>query len=72
MDDQDIKRKLSIAGEALQWAHEMLHARDVMNAKVHCAPVRLSPITERVQQAIQAIDKEERPIVLCQSPSECV
>jgi len=40
--------------EALVWCDEMLTARDKMNSKVHCAPVRLSPITERVQQALDA------------------
>ena len=42
--------------EALQWCDEMLTARDEMNAKVHCAPLRLSPITERVKQAIALYD----------------
>jgi len=46
------------AREALQWANEMFTARDEMNAKVHCSPVRLSPITERVKQALAHIDKE--------------
>jgi hypothetical protein len=46
---------LSIADEALLWCEEMLKARDEMNSKVHCAPVRLSPITERVMQARQAL-----------------
>jgi len=39
--------------EALLWASQMLEARDIMNAKVHCAPVSLSPITERVQMALK-------------------
>lgn len=43
-----------VQSEALQWAKEMFVARDEMNSKVHCAPVRLSPITERV---ILALDK---------------
>jgi len=38
--------------ESLQWAYEMLYARDEMNAKVHCAPIRLSPITERLKIAL--------------------
>lgn len=42
--------------EALQWASEMFAARDAMNAKVHCAPVRLSPVTERVQMALVVFD----------------
>ena len=50
-ENDQLKTKISVAADALLWAEEMLVARDVMNAKVHCAPVRLSPITERVQQA---------------------
>lgn len=38
--------------EALLWAWEMFKARDEMNAKVHCAPVRYSPITERCRLAL--------------------
>lgn len=49
----ELKRKLAIAYEALAWAKEYLFARDMMNAKVHCAPIRLSPITERVTAALQ-------------------
>jgi hypothetical protein len=43
----------------MRWAKEMLLARDEMNAKVHCAPVRLSPITERINAALEALPKEE-------------
>jgi hypothetical protein len=43
--------------EALVWSEEMLVARDSMNSKIHCAPVRLSPITERAQQALAAYKK---------------
>lgn len=42
--------------EALEWSSEMLTARDEMNSKVHCAPVRLSPITERVSKAASIFD----------------
>lgn len=50
------KEKLKVAYEALRWAYEMFKARDEMNAKVHCAPIRLSPITERVKQALECIN----------------
>jgi hypothetical protein len=43
--------------EALVWCDEMLTARDEMNSKVHCAPVRLSPITERVKEALALFEK---------------
>lgn len=45
--------KLDVAIEALQWAYECFLARDMMNANIHCAPLRLSPITERVKQALE-------------------
>lgn len=38
--------------EALIWCDEFFSARDKMNAKIHCAPLRLSPITERVKLAL--------------------
>lgn len=50
--------RLDIATEALQWCKEMLFARDEMNAKVHCAPLRLSPITERVMQALERMNEK--------------
>lgn len=34
------------------WCYEYFVARDQMNAKVHCAPVRWSPITERLALAL--------------------
>ncbi len=49
----ELCRQNSIMREALQWAYEMFLARDEMNAKVHCAPLRLSPITERVKMALE-------------------
>lgn len=55
----NLRVALSAAREALQWCDEMLTARDMMNANVHCAPLRLSPITERVKQAIEIIDRRE-------------
>jgi hypothetical protein len=55
----ELERKLGIAREALQWSKEMLAARDEMNSKVHCAPVRWSPITERVFLALKELDAKE-------------
>lgn len=34
--------------DALLWCEEYFLSRDRMNAKIHCAPLRLSPITERI------------------------
>lgn len=48
--------KLDVAKEALQWAYECFLARDLMNAHIHCSPLRLSPVTERVKQALEAIN----------------
>lgn len=50
-------KALCVAHEALLWADEMFTARDEMNAKVHCSPRRLSPITLRVKQAIELLEK---------------
>ena len=44
--------RIDVMREALQWCAEYFTARDEMNAKIHCAPIRLSPITERVRQAL--------------------
>lgn len=38
--------------EALLWCEEYFLSRDRMNAKIHCAPLRLSPITKRVLLAL--------------------
>lgn len=38
--------------DALRWSEDFFLARDRMNAKVHCAPLRLSPITERILLAL--------------------
>lgn len=53
--------KLLIAREALQWSYEMFLNRDIMNSRVHCAPLVLSPITERTKLAISAIDSISPP-----------
>lgn len=53
----DVQKDLSIQTEALVWCKEFFLNRDRMNAKIHCAPLRLSPITERVILAL----KEELP-----------
>lgn len=50
--------KLRLASEALIWADEMLTARDEMNSKIHCSPVRLSEITLRVKAARKEIEGE--------------
>jgi len=44
---------LLVMKEALVWATEMFHARDEMNAKVHCSPVKWSPVTLRCKQALE-------------------
>lgn len=38
--------------DVLIWCFEFFKARDEMNAKVHCSPVRWSPITVRVALAL--------------------
>ena len=54
----EMKRKMLIAQEALAWAKEYFFARDMMNAKVHCAPLRLSPITDRVIHALETLESK--------------
>jgi hypothetical protein len=53
-----LEMKISTAQEALVWCFEMLKARDEMNSKVHCAPIRYSPITDRVGQALTCLQGE--------------
>lgn len=48
----DLRGMLQILSEAALWAFEFCYHRDVMNAKVLCAPVHYSPITERLAIAI--------------------
>lgn len=40
--------------DAVLEATEFFTARDEMNAKVHLAPTRLSPITVQCQEAVEA------------------
>ena len=54
-EEFDDKTKIEIAIEALQWSYEMFLHRDIMNAQVHCAPLRLSPITDRTKQALEVL-----------------
>lgn len=48
-------REVSIAIEALQWSYDYFLHRDMMNAQVHCAPLRKSPITERIHGALEEL-----------------
>ena len=54
----ELETKVRVAQEALCWACEMFVARDEMNAKVHCSPVRFSPITERCIKAWEQVTGE--------------
>lgn len=49
---------IGVLTEALFWANEFFKAREEMNAKVHCAPLRLSPITEWIKQALTELNEE--------------
>lgn len=48
---------ITLMQEVLIWCDEFLTARDEMNSKVHCSPVRLSPLTERVKMARKQIEE---------------
>lgn len=55
---QDIERVaneavLSTLREAALWSLQHFEARDQANAKIHCAPVRYSPITLRLALALR-------------------
>lgn len=39
--------------EAILWAFEYFEAMDRANAKIHCAPVKYSPITFRLATYLQ-------------------
>lgn len=41
--------------EAALWAFEHFEATDRANAKVHCAPVKYSPITFRLARALREV-----------------
>jgi hypothetical protein len=48
-----VETRLYYVAEALKRATEFFVARDEMNAHVHCADVRLSPITLQVIKAME-------------------
>jgi hypothetical protein len=43
---------MDVLREAALWALEHFAAMDQANAKIHCAPVRYSPITFRLSRAL--------------------
>jgi hypothetical protein len=49
--------------EAALWAFLHFEALDQANAKIHCAPVRYSPITFRLNRALCAVWAEDQDIV---------
>jgi hypothetical protein len=55
-------QRLGVAGEALLWAFEHFEAMDRANAKLHCAPVRYSPITFRLCRALDLLWADEEDI----------
>jgi hypothetical protein len=48
----DAIKAFSVKNDALVWGKQFFLERDRMNAAVHCAPLRLSPITERFLLAL--------------------
>lgn len=48
--------------EAAQWAFEHFEAMDRANAKIHCAPVRYSPLTFRLCRALYDVWPEKEDI----------
>ena len=41
--------------EAALWSFQYFEAMDQANAKIHCAPVKYSPITFRLARALRAV-----------------
>lgn len=56
---------LSVAIEAMVWCLEYFARLDESNAKIHCAPVRYSPITFRCERALieLGVDRSEHPVL---------
>ena len=50
--------------EAALWALEHFEAMDQANAKVHCAPVRYSPITFRLARALYEYSDDTPPVAV--------
>ena len=48
--------------EAALWAFEHFEALDQANAKIHCAPVRYSPITFRLQRALREVWEQDEDV----------
>jgi hypothetical protein len=46
--------KCELVKDALLWAFEYLYHQDKANACIHCAPVRFSPLTFRLAEALKA------------------
>lgn len=47
---------------AMTWAFEYFEAMDCANSKIHCAPVRYSPITFRLIEALMMLWPNEEDI----------
>ena len=53
----EIKKALEPVGEALKLSHGMFVNRDRMNSYVHDCEIRLSPITIKVEQALNTLNE---------------
>jgi hypothetical protein len=53
---------MPLDSEAVLWAFEYFYHMDAANAKVHCAPVKFSPITFRLHEYILSTWNEEEDI----------
>lgn len=47
---------MTAAVEALVWCLRHFKTLDESNAAIHCAPVKYSPLTFRIAQALDALD----------------
>jgi hypothetical protein len=44
---------VAVVTDALLWAFEHLYHQDKANAALHCAPVKFSPLTFRLAEALE-------------------
>lgn len=65
MNNKD--RALSLAEDALRWSYDYFLLRDMMNAQVHCSPLRKSEITERIFRVLDEVVSAR----LNRLPKEC-
>ena len=57
-----VRNAMNELRDAARWAFQYFEAMDRANAQIHCAPVRYSPITFRLQRALGDVWPEDEDI----------